>query len=185
MRCSPSCIPLLSALVASTIAGCSLVGWGRPTAPPTLTLTASTVTSLDDAEIVATVVVTVSNPNLEPVRVGRIAYRLTFPGDVVSKGTVRVNSTVDGESHLDVELPVRIAVRRLLPTAAPNLLMGELPYELDASARVGTPLIGGNVRLKTSSALRLDLPLELVEAGPRRRPSPPGFAFAARDWQTK
>jgi len=184
MRCPPSFIPLLSALVASTIAGCSLVGWGRPLAPPTLTLTASKVTSLDDSEIVATVVVTVSNPNVEAVRIGRVAYRLTFPGDVVSKGTVRVSTTVDGEGQLDVELPVRIAVRRLLPAAAPNLLMGELPYELDASARVGTPLIGGNVRLQTSSALRLDLPLELVEAGPRR-PSPPGFAFAARDWQTK
>ena len=169
------------ALVVSTLTGCSLVGWGRPTLPPTLTLDASRVTSLSDRDIEATVVVAIANPNADPVRVGRVHYRLTFPGDVISRGTVTVNDAVPGNGRITVELPVRVAVRRLLPEAAPKLLMGELPYDLEASARVGAPLIGAEIHLETSSALRLDLPLELVWVSP---PALPRFAFAGRDWQT-
>lgn len=179
MRSPRPLIPLLTPLVASAVAGCSLVGWGRPHAAPTLTLTASSVTRIDDRELAATVVVTVSNPNADPVRIGRVRYRLTFPGGVESGGTVRVNDSVPAGGQLDVDLPVQVAIRRLLPAAAPLLLLGELPYDLEAGASVGAPFFGSTIDLQTSSALRLDLPLELVRPGTRApRPSAP-FAIAA------
>ncbi|MCK6554360.1 LEA type 2 family protein [Candidatus Binatia bacterium] len=172
MRLPQPFTSVLPVLVASTMAGCSLVGWRHPEALPTVTLRASTVTALSEGEIAATIVLTVRNPDSNPVRVGRVRYRLTFPGGAEAGGAVIVNATVPGgDGHLDIELPVRIAKRRLLPGAAPMLLLGELPYDLDVGVSIGAPLFGHTIDVQTSSALRLDLPLELVRPGPGRDPA--------------
>lgn len=178
----PSLLLLLPAAVLPLVAGCGLLGWRSAGPAPRLSLECSRVTAYTPSALGAVVVIRITNPDAEPVRVGRVRYRLAFPGGPTTRGTLPVHVEIPARAHHEVALPVEIAPDRLRSTSPNGPLPAELPYELEVRATVGPPVFGTTLGLTTTSVFRLDVPLELTAPSRRRGPR---FEIARGRWHTE
>jgi LEA14-like dessication related protein len=160
-----------------SLAGCSLVA--RVTGgfeSPVIELEASKVESISLANTHLLFELVVHNPNAYSVTSHALRYRLMVGGAVVAEGTDDVTQTVPPNASASVNLPIDVRLDRLLNAAQGTTVLGEIPYDLDVWLSVDSWLRQREVHLRTSSALRMNLPIGLARAGV--------VAFSGAGWQS-
>ncbi len=159
VRQSLLCLTALS-LVSYGCGGIMLMT-GKSDAPD-IHLVASRVTSLTQHGATAVFIFSVRNPNTFALDAHKVRYRLKIDGAVVAEGSSAPNVTLPASSTVEIELPASIRMDKLLTAATDALLLGEVPYEIEATFEVGALLFQRQIDIVESGVLLLSLPLGLA-----------------------
>ncbi len=134
---------------------------------PDIRLVASKVTSLTRHSATAVFTFAVHNPNSFALDAYNVRYRLKFDGAVVAEGNPPANVALPANAAAEIELLAIIHRDKLLNVAATALMLGEIPYRLEATFAVGTFLFQRQIDIVESGVLLLNLPLGLATRAER------------------
>lgn len=157
-------------VVLLPLTGCSMVAplVGR-FERPLIQLDASKVEQLSPSDAQVRFALAVRNPNPYGLTVRRLTYRLTVNRVTMAKGSITQRVAVIAGGTATVSLTVHVPVGALFEAAGATMALGEIPYELDGSAAVGSFLQQRDIRFAVSSVLDLDLPLGLARRSQLRQ----------------
>ncbi len=169
---------IVSLLLLSLVSqGCSAIAMlSGSFASPTVEVVASRVAALSTRRADVFIELEVDNPNSFALTARDLTYRFSLDGSMVAEGDWHVGATIPASGKALVELPLRVHLDKLLQSAAAGLVLGEIPYQLDATLTVGSFLLQREIEIAEASVLRLNLPLGLARLGrlgaalSRRRP---------------
>ncbi len=155
--------PLLNGIAALaafllSISACSL----RAVLPgdfaaPTVTLNASLVESLSSSTTVVRFILAVENPNAFGLPARATACQLRIGGHELATGSSAGSVIVPAHAASQLEVRMAVPFAKLSAAAPDAVLLGEVPYDLDGTLRVGSFLSSREVRFTVSSVLRLNL----------------------------
>jgi LEA14-like dessication related protein len=155
----PRAAAWLLALLAVSVAGCSLLGKLARSAfdPPTLEFVDWSAQGLDAEGVTIALQYKLTNPNAQGFKLARVGWALDLEGKPAAKGDMPSGLEVPASGSAPLEVPVRVRWRDV-PDLVKLLLSpkGDVGFKISGTAAVAGPL--GDVELPFSREGRVDLP---------------------------
>jgi LEA14-like dessication related protein len=112
----------------------------------------------------------VRNPNAFALSARAVDYRLRIGGHVLAAGRSSSRVTVPAQASSTVDVRMEVSFPAIGAAAPDALMLGEIPYDLDGTLRVGSCLATREVPFAAASVLAISPPLEMA-GGPRLPPA--------------